>query len=128
DVLQVVLASADDDQLATASWRTTARRDRDDTLATEIGSGERGGRGLDRGDVARRDDLTTMPAGARPEIDEVIGRADRLLVVLDDDYGVAEVPELLEGGKEPLVVALMEADGGLIQDVEHAHQARPDLR
>ena len=32
-------------------------------------------------------------AGARPEVDHVVGGADRLLVVLDDDDGVAEIAQ-----------------------------------
>src|SRR5439155_1264036 len=39
-----------------------------------------------------------------------------------------DAAQLAEGGEEPRVVALMEADRRLIQDVEHAHQLRADLR
>jgi hypothetical protein len=53
--------------------------------------------------------------------------ADRLLVVLHHDHRVAEVPQLLQRAEEAQVVALVQADGGLVQDVEHADQPRSDL-
>jgi len=47
--------------------------------------------------------------------------------VLDDHHGVAEVAQPVERLQEPVVVALMQSDRGLVEDVEHAHQAAPDL-
>ena len=63
-----------------------------------------------------------------PEVDDVVGRADRVLVVLHDDHRVAEVAQAAERAQQPLVVALVQADARLVEDVEHAHQSRPDLR
>ena len=63
-----------------------------------------------------------------PEIDDVIGGAHRLLVVLDDDDGVAEVAQLLERGEQSRVVALVQPDRRLVEDVQHADEARADLR
>ena len=51
----------------------------------------------------------------------------RPLVVLDDDHGVAEVAEPVEGRDQLRVVALVEADRGLVEHVHHADQARADL-
>ena len=48
--------------------------------------------------------------------------------MLDDEDGVAEVAQVLERGDQPLVVALVQADGRLVEHVEHAAQARADLR
>ena len=42
---------------------------------------------------ALEDHVAAVLAGAGPEIDHVVGRADRLLVVLDDDDGVAEIAQ-----------------------------------
>ena len=58
----------------------------------------------------------------------MVRRAHGALVVLDHDDRVPEVAQPLERADQPRVVALMEADGGLVEDVEDAHQARPDLR
>ena len=47
--------------------------------------------------------------------------------MLDDQDRVAQVAEADEGINEAAVVALVQADGGLVQDVEHAHQPGADL-
>ena len=66
-------------------------------------------------------------ARPRPEIDDVVRRPHRVFVVLDDDHGVALVAELGQGGQQAVVVAGMQADRRLVEDVEHAHQAAADL-
>ncbi len=48
--------------------------------------------------------------------------------MLHHDHRVAQIAELSESGKEPRVVALVESDGRLVQDVQHAHEARAYLR
>ena len=58
----------------------------------------------------------------------MVGRLDRLLVVLDDQDRVAEVPEPEERVEQAPVVPLVEADRRLVEDVEDADQARSDLR
>jgi hypothetical protein len=68
-----------------------------------------------------------MDAGAGAEVDDVIGHADGVLVVFDDEHGVAEVAEADEGFEEAIVVALVEADAGFVEDVEDADQAGADL-
>ena len=73
---------------------------------------------------------TTWPAvlaGARPHVDEPVGAPHHLLVVLDDDDGVAEVAEPLERPDQPVVVALVQADRRLVEDVEDADELRADL-
>ena len=69
-----------------------------------------------------------MRARAGADVDEVIRRAHRVLIVLDDDERVAKVAQSLERGEQLVVVALVQADGRLVEDIEHAHQARADLR
>ena len=81
-------------------------------------------------DVVRRafgDDVAAMDAGARADIDDVVGGQDGVLVVLDDDHGVAEVAQAPQRFEQPRVVALVQADRGLVEHVEHAGQARADL-
>ena len=73
---------------------------------------------------------TTSPAAnARPgtEIDDVVGRPHRVFVVLDHDHRVALVAELGERFQQLVVVAGVQADRGLVEDVEHADQAAADL-
>ena len=47
--------------------------------------------------------------------------------MLDHDDGVAEVAEPDQRLDEALVVALVQADRWLVEDVEHPDQSRPDL-
>ena len=69
-----------------------------------------------------------MLAGARAHVDDPVGRAHHLLVVLDDEHGVAEVAQPLERRDQPAVVALVQPDRRLVEDVEHADELRADLR
>ncbi len=52
---------------------------------------------------------------------------NRSLVVLDHDHRVAQVAQPPQGVDQLRVVALVEADRGLVEDVENSHQGRPDL-
>ena len=79
-------------------------------------------------DGAGVDHLTAVLAGTRADVDDPVGRGDGVLVVLDDDEGVAEVAQPGQRLDEPVVVALVQADRGLVEDVEHADQPGPDLR
>ena len=69
-----------------------------------------------------------MRARTGTDVDEVVRRAHRVLVVLDDDERVAEVAQTFQGGEQLVVVALVQSDGRLVKDIEDAHQARADLR
>ena len=52
---------------------------------------------------------------------------DRVLVVLDHDQRVAGVAEPDQRLEQPVVVALVQPDRRLVEDVEHADQAGADL-
>ena len=73
------------------------------------------------------DDLSPVLAGAGAQIDQVVGGVHRALVVLDDDDRVAEVAQALERADQLLVVALVEADRRLVEDVHDADEAGADL-
>ena len=72
-------------------------------------------------------DLAAVLARARADVDDPVGGADGVFVVLDDDERVAEVLELDEGVDEAAVVALVQADARLVEHVEHAGEAGADL-
>ncbi len=67
-------------------------------------------------------------ARARPHVDDVVGRPDRVLVVLDHQHAVAEVAQPRQRRQQARVVALVQADRRFVQDVEHADQRAADLR
>ena len=78
-------------------------------------------------EAALRDDLSPMHPRAGTEIDDVVGMADRVLVVLDHDHGVAEIAQPLERFEQPVVVTLVQTDARFVEHVEHAREARADL-
>ena len=96
-------------------------------LAREVGSRDGVGAGGDLVRRARGHDLAAKLSRTRAHVDHVVGGADGVLVVLDHDDGVALVAQALQGLDQAVVVALMQADRGLVQDVEHAHEAGADL-
>ena len=53
----------------------------------------------------------------------MVGGADDVGVVLDDEDGVAEVAEVLHDADEFGGVSGVEADAGLVEDVEGAYEA-----
>ena len=57
---------------------------------------------------------------------KMIARAHQRFVVLDDDHRVALLLQVAERGDQPVVVARMQADRRLIEQVQHADQARAD--
>ena len=68
-----------------------------------------------------------MLPGAGTDVDDPVGGAHRLLVMLDDDEGVADVAQPLQGVDQPRVVALVQTDARFVEDIEHAHQRGADL-
>ena len=68
-----------------------------------------------------------MHACARADVEDVVRLADRFLVMLHDDHGIPLIAEVLERGQKPPVVALVQADGRLVEHVENARQTRADL-
>src|SRR5688572_25693193 len=74
------------------------------------------------------DNRSAKLARAGAEIDHVVSHPDRLFIVLNDDYGVAEIAQARERRQQLPVVALMQSDRGLVQHIEHPRKVRPDLR
>ncbi len=68
-----------------------------------------------------------MHARARADVDQVVGGTHHRLVVLYDDHRVADVAQVDQRTDQARVVGRMQADGRLVADVEHAHQAGADL-
>ena len=58
----------------------------------------------------------------------MIRGADCFFVVLDHDDGISQVAQPAQSGEEARVIALVQADARLVENVEHAGQAGADLR
>ena len=68
-----------------------------------------------------------MLARARADIHDIIRREHGILVMLHHNQGITQIPQTLQGRQQLIVVPLMQADAGLVQDIGHAHQAGADL-
>ena len=73
------------------------------------------------------DDLAAAHAGSGAEVDDQIGGPHGVFVVLDDHHGVAQIAQLRNRREQPLIVAGMQPDRRLVQDVQHADQPAADL-
>ena len=73
------------------------------------------------------DDLAAVDPGGRADIHNVVRGPHGVLVVLHHNEGVAQVPQALEGVQKHVVVPLVQADGGLVQNVQHPHEGGADL-
>ena len=109
DVLQVVLGGALETNLVRQPL-APRRRHRNRELVPEIFRGQRTRLEQQSLVVARVDDLAALLAGAEADVDDVIGNANHVLVVLDDEHGVALVAKLLEDVDEAPVVARVQTD------------------
>ena len=90
-----------------------------------------GRRSLQPGELRRgalRDQAAAARARAGAQVDHVIGAADRVLVVLDHHQRVALGAQPIERAQEHDVVARVQADGRLVQNVAHSLQIRTELR
>ncbi len=126
DVFEVVLPCADDlNRLA--GPRPALLRHLDPARAGEVLSREAVLVGKEIGVAAGRHHLAAAHAGAGAEIDDVVGGPHRVLVVLDDDDGVAHVAQAFQAPQQSIVVARVQADRRLVEDVEDADEATTDL-
>ncbi len=80
------------------------------------------------GGCSGKNNFAAVDARAEAEVDHIVGFADRLFVVFDNDDSIAEVAQFFERGEQAVVVALVQTDAGFIENVEHAGEARADLR
>ena len=76
----------------------------------------------------RRHQFTAVNTCARTEIQNVIRRANCVGIMLDDENRVAQIAQAFKRGEQAVVVALVQADAGFIQNIKHAHERRADLR
>ena len=127
DLLQVVRGGAAHNQRAAVAGPAAVGH-RDLPLAGQVLAGDRGRCAGHLVGRAGRHHLAAVLAGAGAEVDQVVGGAHHRLVVLDHEHGIAEVAQPQERADEPLIVDRVQADRGLVADVEHAHERRADLR
>ena len=117
---QVVLRRADDFQALPVSL-PALRRDGDSLLSGEVLSRQGAGVGHDLLRRARRNDLPAVDASAGADVNEIVRRAHGVLIVLHHQQRVPQIPEVFQRAQQLVVVPLVEADGGLVQNIQHPH-------
>src|SRR5262249_23035682 len=122
DRLEIVLPRATHRQRLSRAV-APPRRSIDTSLAGEVLPGRRCFALEDVIDPALRHDLAAVNAWTWAHLHDVIRRAYGLLVVLDHNYGVADVTQALESRDHLDIVLGMQPDTGFVEHVEHAHQA-----
>ena len=68
-----------------------------------------------------------MHARPRPHVHDMVRRANHVLIMLDNQHGVANVRKMPQRRDEPVVVALVQPDGRLVQHIARADEPRPNL-
>ena len=61
-----------------------------------------------------------MNACTRANIDDPVGFQNGIFVMLNHNNGVTEITKSLQRAQQPFIVALMQADGGFVEDIKHA--------
>src|SRR5277367_5011265 len=89
-------------------------------VAAQEFAGVRAGDGRDIFRCAFGDDLAAVFAAFRTKVDDPVGIAHDVEVVLDDDDGVAEIGEAVEHLEQPANVIEVEPCGRLVEQVEGA--------
>ena len=84
--------------------------------AVEMAAGVAVGMGCDDGWWAFDDDLAAVVAAFRAQVDDPVAHLEQVQVVFHDDYGIAEVHQLLEDFDQFFQVMRMEAGGGFVQE------------
>ena len=76
---------------------------------------------------ARNDHLAAVNAGTRSQVDHVVCRKNSLLIVFDHNDRIADIPEMGQRAEQALVVALVQPDRRLVEDIHDTDEARTDL-
>ena len=126
NVPQVVLRSAPDgEHLAVALPPLSGHGDLLPTGQVVAGDGAGGVHDLLGGACGHH--IAAVDARARADVHDIVGGSHGVLVVLHHQQGVAQVPQVLHGVQQHIVVPLVEADGGLVQNVKHPHEGGANL-
>ena len=72
--------------------------------------------------------LAPFTASLGSDVYDVVGGHHHILVVFYNDDRVSKVAQFFKRGNQPLVIALMQANAWLVEDVKHVNQLRTNLR
>ena len=103
-------------------WRRCGRN-LDVQFVGKIASGERVGKFLDLFVGSGADDFAATFSRARTEVEDVVGGAHDVGIVLDDENRVSQIAQAVQDFYQAVGVATVQADGRFVEYVESADQA-----
>lgn len=124
NVFEVVGAGARDLKAA-ATGLAALIGNPDHSFAGQISARHRLGTRHDIGRRSRRDYVSAVHARAGAHVDHIVGSTNRILIMLNDDDGIADIAQALKRLDQALVIALMEANRWLVQNVQDTHEPAP---
>ena len=134
DVAQVVLPRAQEFDptaaggiVGSAGFHAPRFGNRDLFAARKILSRERGRRPRDFFRRSRGGNRPAEPPGPRTEVEESVSGREDFAVMLDENDSISQIPQSPKHFQQPIVVAGMQADRRLIEDVQDARQSAADL-
>src|SRR6266404_8334580 len=125
DVLQVVRTSASDAEFVQPRL-AAFRRNLDVKFVGEVTAGERVRHLYNLVVGARAYNFSAILSGARAEIENAVGGAHDVGIVLDDEDGVSRVAKVMQDLDEPVRIAAVQTDGRLVEHVERSNQTRAE--
>ena len=75
---------------------------------------------------SREENPPAVLAGPGPEVQNMVGGADGVGIVLDDEHRVPQIAQRFQNVDQALRIPRVEADRGLVQHVQRAHQVRAE--
>ena len=72
--------------------------------------------------------LAAMNTRSGSHINHIIGQPNGILVMFHNQHGVAEIAQPDQCCQQPVIVALVQANGWLVQNIQHTCQPRSNLR
>src|ERR1700686_2068513 len=125
DTLQVVRTSAGDAEFVQPRL-AAFRRNLDVKFVGKITASERVRHLYDVAVGARGDDSSAIFSSARAEVENAVGGAHDVGIVLDDEDGVSQIAQVMQDLDEPVRIAAVQADRRLVEHVQCADQTRAE--
>lgn len=126
DILEIIFLRADDLNVMPIA-RSALRWNRNEPAAGQVLSGH-GFRNLH--DLLRRtlcDHSSAMRSRAGTDVDNMICRIHRILIMLNDNERIAQIAQFFQRGQQTVIIALMQADARFVQYIKHTLQTGTDL-
>ena len=96
---------------------------RDTQFSGQVAASQRGRVGHDLPGRTLSHNLTTMDTCPGTHVQDMVGGQNGVLVMLNHQDRVADIPQMPQGSQQPLVITLMQADGWLVEDIQNPDEA-----